>query len=115
MGWDPFYLFPVMFLLPQVVEQSLFLFSFGTFRFADGKHTAEDYTGLRNYLSKKRDWAREVPLKILASAPDVGHTYWWGNKNRLCSKTCGIDNISTYCNRKEPIISLLHIYSEISP
>ncbi len=45
-------------------------------RFADGKHTAEDYMGLRNYLSKKRRWAREVPLKILASAPDVGQTYW---------------------------------------
>ncbi len=37
------------------------------------------------------------------------------NKNRLCSKTCGIDNISTHCNRKEPIKCFLHIYSEISP
>ncbi len=40
---------------------------------------------------------------------------FYDNKNRLCSKTCGIDNISTYCNRKEPIKTLLHIYSEISP
>ncbi len=37
------------------------------------------------------------------------------NKNRLCSKTCGIDNISTYCDRKEPIKSLQHMYSEFSP
>ncbi len=37
------------------------------------------------------------------------------NKNRLCSKTCGIDTISTYCDRKEPIKSLPHMYSEISP
>ncbi len=54
------------------------LFSpFVTFRFADGKYIAEDYMGLRNYLSKKREWAQDVPLKILASAPDVGQTYWW--------------------------------------